>query len=114
MVSSVDGLSAAELRRQASTIKDDLSLLKSDLASMVRELVEGGKGEAGEARARLEAEIKTRIEHLEEAATHLADRARSTGKDAIASIEREAKDRPLQTLGIALGVGVLVGLILKR
>ncbi|MFO7476804.1 MAG: DUF883 C-terminal domain-containing protein [Methyloceanibacter sp.] len=45
---------------------------------------------------------------------HQAERAQDAMMEAVAAIEDAAKRNPLSTVGIALGVGFLVGIILRR
>jgi ElaB/YqjD/DUF883 family membrane-anchored ribosome-binding protein len=45
---------------------------------------------------------------------HQAERAQDAMKEAVAAIEAATKRNPIQALGIALGVGFLVGVILRR
>ena len=45
---------------------------------------------------------------------HQADRAQDAIKEATAAIEAAARRNPLSTVGIALGVGFLLGIILRR
>ncbi len=109
-----DGFASVDVRRQVETLKDDLSLLKDDLSSFMRDLVAAGKVEAGDAKDRVEASLRQRIDKLQKTASHLTDKAKSHGKDAIDSIETHAREKPLQTIAIALGIGVLLGAVLRR
>jgi ElaB/YqjD/DUF883 family membrane-anchored ribosome-binding protein len=70
--------------------------------------------EAGEARERIESTIRERVEKLQKTASSLTSKVKSHGKDALDTIETHAKDKPLQTIAIALGVGVLLGAVLRR
>lgn len=49
-----------------------------------------------------------------QAGEHQAERAKDAANEAMAAIEGAVKRNPTQTLGIALGIGFLVGVILRR
>ena len=48
------------------------------------------------------------------AGSHQAERAQDAMKEAVAAVEAAARRSPLSTVGIALGVGILLGIILRR
>ena len=45
---------------------------------------------------------------------HQAERAKDVANEALAALEDAVKRNPTTTLGIALGVGFLVGIVLRR
>jgi ElaB/YqjD/DUF883 family membrane-anchored ribosome-binding protein len=45
---------------------------------------------------------------------HQAERAQDAMKEAVAAIETAVQRNPVQALGVALGIGFLVGIILRR
>lgn len=45
---------------------------------------------------------------------HQAERAQDAMKEAVAAIETAVKRNPVQALGVALGIGFLFGIILRR
>ena len=45
---------------------------------------------------------------------HQAERAQDAMKDAVAAIEEATKRNPTQAIGVALGIGFLLGIILRR
>lgn len=100
----------ADFRRDIDALKDDLSLFKADLAAAMRDLVEAGKATSGEARERLEAAVHEKLDRLNDAASNLADRGRAAARTA----GRYVEEKPIQSLAIAFGVGVLVGAVLRK
>lgn len=91
--------------------------LFDDLQSVVREaetLLKATAGHAGdkvdEVRSRAERTIKqvrSRIDHLERDAIR-------TVKDAATEAEDYVRDNPWQAIGVAAGVGLVLGLLLSR
>jgi ElaB/YqjD/DUF883 family membrane-anchored ribosome-binding protein len=88
-----------------------------DLQIVVRDaeaLLKATAGQAGEklqeARAKTEESLrqaKTRIESLEQAALH-------SGKEMVNSAEDYVRQNPWQALGVAAGVGLVLGVLLSR
>jgi ElaB/YqjD/DUF883 family membrane-anchored ribosome-binding protein len=91
--------------------------LFQDLQLVVRDaeaLLKATAGQAGEklqeARAKTEESLrqaKTRIESLEQAALN-------SGKEMVSSAEDYVRQNPWQAVGLAAGVGLVLGVLLSR
>ena len=91
--------------------------LFQDLQIVVRDaeaLLKATAGQAGEklqeARAKTEESLrqaKTRIESLEQAALN-------SGKEMVNSAEDYVRQNPWQSIGVAAGVGLVLGVLLSR
>lgn len=99
-----------DLRGDVDAIKGDIVALQTDVTEALKHLVSVGKSEAVEVKDKLEAELKDRLDRLSQRADDLARR----GKRAVQGVEGMIEEKPLQSVGIALGVGVLVGVLLSR
>lgn len=64
--------------------------------------------------AGLRKEIEGLTGSIARAGGHQAERAQDALKEATAAIEAAVKRNPVSSLGIALGVGFLLGVILRR
>jgi len=62
----------------------------------------------------LRKDIESLTGAVADAGGHQAERAKDAAGEALAAIEDAVKRKPTQTLGIALGIGFLVGIILRR
>lgn len=104
-------------RRQA--IKRDLNVLKEDLKVGAQEEADRLREMAHEA----EVNLRQRAEAVRERARDYYDQARERGRvyydDAAERLEEyqryvseRVQERPLQSTGIALGIGVVIGLLL--
>ncbi|MDE2239985.1 MAG: hypothetical protein KGJ73_08660 [Rhodospirillales bacterium] len=58
--------------------------------------------------------LSSRVASIEEELEILAARLKGTGKDAVAKLETEVSSRPLASLAIAFGVGMLAAGLLRR
>lgn len=94
-----EGTGSAEIDR----LRTDLDRVRSDIGDLARAVKSAGYAKAGEARRTVEDELH-----------QVADRIRSGTKDARDTLQSEVQERPLVTMLVAFGVGVLVGKILDR
>lgn len=58
--------------------------------------------------------LSSRVASLEEELEILAARLKGTSKDAVAKLETEVSSRPLASLAVAFGLGVLATSLLRR
>lgn len=101
---------STDVRRDVDAIREDLAVLRSDLSAALRDVIDAGRAEAGDARERLEEALRAKIEKLSDAADSVAER----GRDAMDAIEAHVEEKPLQSLATAFGLGLLVGVLLHR
>lgn len=95
---------------KAMRIRDDLANLKSDLDALMSHASTLSENELYEARDR----ILARFSSMRFAARGIAEQASrqfTQGRDLTADYVR---DKPLQSVAIAAGVGMLVGAMLRR
>jgi ElaB/YqjD/DUF883 family membrane-anchored ribosome-binding protein len=98
-----------DFRRDFDAIKDDIALLRNDLAAALRDLFDAGRSEAGDVRNRLENAVRERLRSLG-GASGLADQ----GRRAAGVAQRFVKERPLESAAIAIGAGLLLAAMLRR
>lgn len=67
-----------------------------------------------EFKAELQAEIEALTHTVKKLAQHVRDSSQEQGCEAIDKAVGCAKDNPMRSLGIACGLGVVIGMILKR
>lgn len=102
--------SAGNLGGKATRMRDDLSNLKSDLDALMSHASTLNENELREARDR----ILARFSSMRYAARGIADQAGrqfSQGREMTVDYVR---DKPLQSVAIAAGVGLLLGAMMRR
>jgi ElaB/YqjD/DUF883 family membrane-anchored ribosome-binding protein len=99
-----------DIRKDVDAIRDDLNLLKADLVNAMRDLVSAGKEGSAEAREHLEEVVQQRLDALNAATEELTQR----GRNMFEEVQQRAQEKPLQTLGIAVGIGFIAGMIFAR
>jgi ElaB/YqjD/DUF883 family membrane-anchored ribosome-binding protein len=91
--------------------------LRADLANVMRDAEALMKASAGHGGEKVD-EARTRIlESLESAKRRLLEVERSAvrhGEEAVAATENYVKSNPWQSVGIAAGVGLILGVLLAR
>lgn len=99
-----------DIRDDLDAIKSDLAQARSDFSALLRDLVEAGKAEGSDAKARIEAAIHDRLDQIGEG---LASVQRS-GKQRVEDLQDKIEERPLTSVALAFGVGLLLGNIFGR
>jgi ElaB/YqjD/DUF883 family membrane-anchored ribosome-binding protein len=101
--SSHDEPSVSDLAKQIETLQKDLG----DLTSLMKDM-----GEAQAARLSEQAEAK--VKELRDKGKHAAHAARDQAEDMHAQANAYIREQPATALGIAAGLGFLVGLLISR
>ena len=99
-----------ELRQDMQILRDDVTKLRSDLSGITQRLLEAGKDEAGNARYKLEAEVRNLLDEVGQALGQTRERSRR----AVEGVEHKIEERPLISLIIAFIVGLLLGKLFDR
>ena len=88
----------------------DLKVVISDLEELLRLTTDQAGQKAAELRARLEARLKQARSELNRVQARAMDRATDAGNIA----DDYVHGRPWEAVGIALGLGVALGMLLRR
>lgn len=80
------------LRQDVESLRDDLNRLRSDIGGITQQWMSRARDGMGDA----------------------MEYAQDQGGEAIKTVQHQIEDHPLASVGIALGVGLLLGAMLKR
>lgn len=94
---------SAAIEEQLARIKADISELASTLASLSSKRVRGARDQADQ-----------RLHDMAGAGEDAVEEVRRQLRMIERDVEARVRDKPLQTLGIAAGVGFLLALIVRR
>lgn len=97
-------------QRSAATLRSELSSLKSDLDALVNRAPNLSDDELSQAHASLMAQFSS----LRYAAKGIASEATRQLNRGVETTSEYVKDRPLQSLAVAVSTGLLLGMLLKR
>jgi ElaB/YqjD/DUF883 family membrane-anchored ribosome-binding protein len=101
-----------DMTYQASTqrLKDDLAAVVRDAELLMQASADVGGQKTAEARARIRESLDAAKRRLHEA----EQSAIRHGEEAVHATEDYARRNPWQAMGIAAGVGLIVGVLLAR
>ena len=102
-----DTLDLEQLKQEFNRFRTELSGMKDKLSENATEALE-------QMSAFLNGNLTSRVGKLEAEFEHLAERLKGTSKDAVAKLEHEVGARPLASLAVAFGVGVVAAQLMRR
>jgi ElaB/YqjD/DUF883 family membrane-anchored ribosome-binding protein len=106
-------MATAKARRRAEapasfdTVVDDLGTLKRDIGRLVDQMKSGAVDGASEAAQNL-------LNQLNERASDIYDNLSDQGERSVKAISRQVEERPITSLLVAFGVGMIVSRLLSR
>lgn len=68
----------------------------------------------GEDIEQIRRDVENLTNSLKRAGSHQAERVQDTANDALVALEDAVRREPVKTLGMAIGVGFLLGILLRR
>lgn len=98
------------LEQQRSALIDEFNSLIADAESLLKHTAEYAGEGSDELRRKLSDNIENARALLQQGGLNLQERSRA----AVETTEQYVKDHPLQSLGIAAGVGLILGLLISR
>ena len=96
-------MSSNSMDKEVNAIKKDLSKLRIDIGSLARTVEHRGLDQLGATKEAV-------VDHLASA----LDGVRERGKSAQETVKSGVQSRPLASLAVAFGVGILAGRLLLR
>jgi ElaB/YqjD/DUF883 family membrane-anchored ribosome-binding protein len=94
------------MNKQTQAISDDVSQLAEDARALMAATADVAGEKVGEARKRLAAAL--------DSAKEIAGRVRDKAAEGAKAADEAVRDKPYQAIGIAFGVGALVGYLAMR
>jgi ElaB/YqjD/DUF883 family membrane-anchored ribosome-binding protein len=123
-MSSVDGKMGIQKMADKATydrLENDVAGVKDDISALADQISDALNAIAGNARKQARRGYKQARANVDSVVDDVSERgaaAMSAAQDAAASIEETLEDviteRPLATVGLALGIGFLIGAIWRR
>ncbi len=103
---------AASTKAEVTTaeLQEQISALKSDIANLTQTFKDLGAARAKEAKSQAELAYNDAVSKGKAQAQHISDQAQS----AISQAEEKVRENPTAALGIAAGIGFVVGLLTSR
>lgn len=97
-------------RRTAENMRTELSSLKAD----IDDLVNRASSMTDEELTRAHAQMMAKFSSIRYAARGFADEASRTFNRSVETTNQYVKEKPMQSVGVAVGTGLLLGLLFSR
>lgn len=104
-----DGTRTA-VEQSSAELSAQIESLKADVAELTSTLADYGRAQ----KAQLGAAAEDKYETAKKVGAETAEQAREKARDAYAGAEKAVRANPAASVGIAAGVGFLVGLMTSR
>jgi ElaB/YqjD/DUF883 family membrane-anchored ribosome-binding protein len=101
-------------REQLDAVKGDLHALRSDLKGLRDVFKSNSRNALKDAGQRIAQATRDRMEQLREMAERGMYQASEYGKKALGRTARKIEERPITSVLIAIGAGLLIGRLLRR
>ncbi|HYD63685.1 MAG TPA: DUF883 domain-containing protein [Noviherbaspirillum sp.] len=108
--STFSDFKAGATQRSAATLRSELSSLKNDLDALVNRSASMSDDELTQAHAQLMAKFSS----VRYAAKGIASEATRQLNRGMETTTEYVKDKPMQSVAVAVGTGLLLGLLFKR
>jgi ElaB/YqjD/DUF883 family membrane-anchored ribosome-binding protein len=99
---------AEELKRDFAKLRASLDSVKDKLGDNAHEVLDRLSSYLNSS------SIGSRLDNIEDEISHLGSRLRDSGRDAATRLETEVSEKPLASIAIAFGIGLLAAGLLRR
>ncbi len=114
MASTAKARRRVEAPASFDTIADDLATLKRDFARLMDQMKTGAIDGASETIDGASETAQNLLEQLNERASELYESMSDQGERSVKAITRQVEERPITSLLVAFGIGMLVSRLLSR
>lgn len=95
-------------------LEKDVSTVKDDIAALTRQITDALNTFAGQAGKKARANVDSALDEATERGTAMLGAAQDVAVSIEETLEDVITQRPLATVGLALGLGFLVGITWRR
>lgn len=95
-------------------VKEDLQLLREDMASLTKAVADGQKSNAYDLKDEISRETRAVLDQLRKRGDEALNRATEAGSKSIESVEHKIEERPFLSIILMFLAGVIVGKMLDR
>jgi ElaB/YqjD/DUF883 family membrane-anchored ribosome-binding protein len=102
------------LEKEVAAVKNDISALTDQITDALNSFTGTAKKQARRGYKQARANVDTAVEDLSERGGAVMDAAQDTVSSIEETLEDVIQQRPLATVGLALGLGFLIGVTWRR
>jgi ElaB/YqjD/DUF883 family membrane-anchored ribosome-binding protein len=99
-----------EYQKELDALKTDMAQMRTDLGELLERFREMGNERVDETRIRARSEIERLRSQLNQA----YDRARQEGREYYDTAHHRLEENPVTSMGVAFGLGILIGKVFSR
>jgi len=114
MRNMTDKATYERLEKDVATVKNDISALTDQITDALNSFAGTASKQARRGYKQARANVDTAVDDMSERGSAMMDAAQDTAMSIEESLEDIITQRPLATVGIALGVGFLIGATWRR
>lgn len=109
-----DSATYSRLRKDLSAVKNDVSALAEQITDALNTFTGQASKQARRGVSQARSNAQSMLSDAQDRGSELYDRAYDTASSLEESFEDAVSQRPLVSVGLALGLGVLIGMSLRR
>jgi ElaB/YqjD/DUF883 family membrane-anchored ribosome-binding protein len=102
------------LEKEVAAVKDDISALTDQITDALNTFAGSAKKQARRGYKQARANVDSAVEDISERGSAMMGAAQDTVSSIEETLEDVVQQRPLATVGLALGLGFLIGLTWRR
>jgi ElaB/YqjD/DUF883 family membrane-anchored ribosome-binding protein len=114
MKNMTDKATYERLEREVAAVKNDISALTDQITDALNSFAGTAKKQARSGYKQARANVDSAVEDLSERGGAVMDAAQDTVSSIEETLEDVIQQRPLATVGLALGIGFLIGVTWRR
>jgi ElaB/YqjD/DUF883 family membrane-anchored ribosome-binding protein len=109
-----DAIDIDRLRGDLDALKGDIAALGSEMTSALKAIAGTAQNRARHGYRKAQDNVTSTVSDLKQQGASALEGARSTAEGLEESLEDAVRERPLAALGLAIGLGFLIGVTWRR
>ena len=109
-----DKAAEARLQKEVTAVKNDISALTEQITDVLNSFSGTARSQARRGYEQARASMDSTLDDMSERGSAMMDAAQDAAASLEESLEEAISQRPLATIGIALGIGFLIGIAWRR
>jgi ElaB/YqjD/DUF883 family membrane-anchored ribosome-binding protein len=109
-----DSIDVDRLRKDLDALKHDIAALGTEMTTALKSIAGTAQGQARRGYKRMQDNVTATVSDLRRQGTGAWDDAQETVESLEESFEQAVRQRPLSAVGLAIGLGFLIGVTWRR
>lgn len=109
-----DNVTKERLEKDVATVKSDIAALTEQINDALNTFANSARKQARRGYARARGQMESAVGEMSERGSEMMDAAQDAAYSIEETLEESIARRPLATVGLALGIGFLIGVAWRR